>query len=160
MAIGRAAEQLNERLGTREGEKDIYKISNLRKEQRQDLGKLGVIKDRDGNILFRDEDIKKRRREYRGEEMDAGFIKEEEMPRDWEESLMSTERILDERLREILKIGKQQCGFIRGRGMVDAIFIVRQLQKKRLEGNQELYCAFIGMEKAYDRIPRDVMFCV
>ncbi|XP_064083072.1 uncharacterized protein LOC135199085 [Macrobrachium nipponense] len=34
MVMGRAAEQLNERLGTREGEKDIYKISNLRKRQR------------------------------------------------------------------------------------------------------------------------------
>ncbi|XP_066958937.1 uncharacterized protein [Macrobrachium rosenbergii] len=64
MAIGRAAEQMNERLGTREGENDIYKISNLRKRQREDLGKLGVIKDRDGNILYRDEDIKKRWRKY------------------------------------------------------------------------------------------------
>ena len=64
IAIGRAVEQLNERLGTREGEKDIYKISNLRKRQRQDLGQLGVIKDRDGNILHRDEDIKRRWREY------------------------------------------------------------------------------------------------
>ncbi|XP_066986830.1 uncharacterized protein [Macrobrachium rosenbergii] len=63
MAIGRAAEQLNERLGTR-GEKGIYKISDLGKRQRQDLGKLGVMKGRDGNILYRDEDIKKRWREY------------------------------------------------------------------------------------------------
>ena len=31
IAIGRAAEQLNERLGTMEGEKDIYKIVNLGK---------------------------------------------------------------------------------------------------------------------------------
>ncbi|XP_066959225.1 uncharacterized protein [Macrobrachium rosenbergii] len=58
------------------------------------------------------------------------------------------ERILDERLREIAKIGKQQYGFI-----------VRQLQEKRLEGNQELYCAFIDLEKAYDRLPKEVMFC-
>ncbi|XP_066982185.1 uncharacterized protein [Macrobrachium rosenbergii] len=64
MAIGGASEQLSERLGTRDREKDTYKISNLRGRQKQDLGKLSVIKDRDGNILYRDEDIKKRWREY------------------------------------------------------------------------------------------------
>ncbi|XP_066964344.1 uncharacterized protein [Macrobrachium rosenbergii] len=74
-----------------------------------------------------------------------------------EHGLEVLERILDERLREIVKIGKQQYGFMRGRGTVDAIFIVRQQQEKRLEGNQELYCAFIDLEKAYDRIPREVM---
>ena len=41
---------------------------------------------------------------------------------------------------------------------MDAIFIVRQLQEKRLEGNQKLFCAFIDLEKAYDRIPREVVF--
>ena len=35
---------------------------------------------------------------------------------------------------------------------------MRQLQEKRLEGNQKLYCAFIDLEKAYDRIPREVVF--
>ncbi|XP_064089905.1 uncharacterized protein LOC135203904 [Macrobrachium nipponense] len=64
MATGRVAEKLNERLEGREGEKDIYKISNLRKWQRQDLAKLGVIRDRDGNIVYRDENIEKRRRKY------------------------------------------------------------------------------------------------
>ncbi|XP_066969280.1 uncharacterized protein [Macrobrachium rosenbergii] len=65
MAIGRAAEQLNERLGTREGEKDIYKISNLRKRQRQDLG-IGCHQEQRWKypVLYRDEDNKERWREY------------------------------------------------------------------------------------------------
>ncbi|XP_064098757.1 uncharacterized protein LOC135209961 [Macrobrachium nipponense] len=42
--------------------------------------------------------------------------------------------------------------------MVDAIFIVRQLQERRLEGNQEVYCPFNGLKKAHNRIPREVMF--
>ncbi|XP_068224147.1 uncharacterized protein [Palaemon carinicauda] len=44
IAIGGALEQLNERLGTKEGEKDFYKISNLRKWKRQDLVQLVVIR--------------------------------------------------------------------------------------------------------------------
>ncbi|XP_064089204.1 uncharacterized protein LOC135203405 [Macrobrachium nipponense] len=73
MAIGRAAMQSNERLGTREGEQDIHNI------QRQDLGKLGVI-------------------------------------------------------------------------------TVKQLEEKTLEGNQEFYFRLTDLEKAYDRIRREVMF--
>ena len=60
IATGRSAEQMNERLRTREGEKDIYKIANLRKRQRQVSGQLSVIKDKDGNILRKDKDLKKR----------------------------------------------------------------------------------------------------
>ena len=58
IATGRSAEQMNIR--TREGEKDIYKIANLRKRQRQVSGQLSVIKDKDGNILRKDKDLKKR----------------------------------------------------------------------------------------------------
>ena len=75
-----------------------------------------------------------------------------------EHGLKVLERMLDERLRDIVKIGKQQYGFMSGRATMDAIFIVRQLQEKKLEGNQKLYCAFIDLEKAYDRIPREVIF--
>ncbi|XP_064099437.1 uncharacterized protein LOC135210475 [Macrobrachium nipponense] len=105
------------------------------------------------------------------------MCEEEEMPRDSEESLLVyiykqkgdvmdcgnykgiklieyglkvLERIMDEGLREKVRIKKQQYGFMRGRGAVDAIFIIRQLQEKRLDGNQELYCAFIDLEKGYD----------
>ncbi|XP_064111547.1 uncharacterized protein LOC135219045 [Macrobrachium nipponense] len=40
---------------------------------------------------------------------------------------------------------------MRGRETIDAIFIVRQLQEKRLEGNIEL-----DLEKAYNKISREV----
>ncbi|XP_068210390.1 uncharacterized protein [Palaemon carinicauda] len=74
-----------------------------------------------------------------------------------EQGLEGLERVLDERLRKIVKIGKQQYGFMRGRVTVYAIFIERQLQEKRLEGNQKLFSAFIYLE-VYDIIPREVMF--
>ncbi|XP_068232215.1 uncharacterized protein [Palaemon carinicauda] len=75
-----------------------------------------------------------------------------------EHGLKVLERVLEERLRETEKIGKQQYEFMRGRGTVNAIFIIGQLRKKRLEGIQKLFCAFEDLDKAYDRIPREAMF--
>ena len=40
----------------------------------------------------------------------------------------------------------------------DAIFIVRQLQEKHLTANKPLYMAFVDLEKAFDHVPRDVIW--
>jgi len=50
-----------------------------------------------------------------------------------------------------------QFGFRAGRGTTDAIFIVRQLQEKYREKKKNLYFAFIDLEKAFDRVPREVV---
>lgn len=41
------------------------------------------------------------------------------------------ERVTDERLRAEISISKTQFGFMKGRGTVDALYIVRQMQEKR-----------------------------
>ncbi|XP_064100906.1 uncharacterized protein LOC135211534 [Macrobrachium nipponense] len=60
-----------------------------------------------------------------------------------ERGLKILERILDERLRVIVKVGKQQYGFMRGRGMVDAIFIVRDVLSEEIR-NEELWELLYG----------------
>ena len=45
-----------------------------------------------------------------------------------------------------------------GRSTTDAIFIVRQLQEKYLARNKELWLAFVDLEKAFDRVPREVVW--
>ena len=68
------------------------------------------------------------------------------------------EHVVEGLIRQRVEINEMQCGFIFGRGTTDAIFIVRQLQEKHLAANKLLYMAFIDLEKAFDHVPRDVIW--
>ena len=59
--------------------------------------------------------------------------------------------------RQKVKIDGMQFGFVPGKGTVDAIFMVRQLQEKLLEKRKDLFFAFVDLEKAFDRVPREVV---
>ena len=68
------------------------------------------------------------------------------------------ERIVDGLIRQLVSIDDSQFGFVPGRGTTDAIFVVRQLQEKYLAANKRLYMAFTDLEKAFDRVPRKVIW--
>ena len=57
-----------------------------------------------------------------------------------------------------MKIDSIQFGFMPGRGTTYAIFIVRQLQEKYLANKKDLWIAFVDLEKAFDRVPREVIW--
>ena len=65
------------------------------------------------------------------------------------------ERIIEARLRDRVKISKQQNGFMPGKGTTDAMFALRMLMEKYREGQRELHCVFVDLDKAYDRVPRE-----
>jgi len=49
-----------------------------------------------------------------------------------------------------------QFGFMPGKGTTDAIFTVRQMQEKYECKAKKLYFAFVDLENAFDRVPREV----
>ena len=68
------------------------------------------------------------------------------------------ERVVERRIRQRVIIHDNQFGFMPGRGTVDAVFVLRQVQEKILEGNSKRYWTFVDLEKAFDRVPREVMY--
>ena len=75
-----------------------------------------------------------------------------------EQAMKILERIVDGLIRQVVSIDDSQFGFVPGRGTTDAIFVVRQLQEKYLAVNKRLYMAFVDLEKAFDRVPRKVIW--
>ena len=70
------------------------------------------------------------------------------------------ERIIDARLREIVIIRDNQFGFRPGMSTTKPhpVFILRQLQEKCREKNKDLHMVFVDLEKAFDSIPRDLIW--
>ena len=71
------------------------------------------------------------------------------------------ERIIERRLRRDLTFSNQQYSFMPGKRSTDALFALRVLMEKYREGQKELHCVFVDLEKAYDKVPREeVWYCM
>ena len=68
------------------------------------------------------------------------------------------ERVMESKIRSRVSINEMQFGFSPGKGTTDPIFIIRQVQEKFLEKKKELWIAFVDLEKAFDRVPREVLW--
>ena len=67
-------------------------------------------------------------------------------------------RIIEARLRDRVEISKQQYGFMPGKGATDAMFALKMLVETYREGQRELHCVFVDLEKTYDRVPREELW--
>ena len=74
-----------------------------------------------------------------------------------EQVMKVMERVLEKRVQSQVKIDDMQFGFMPGKGTTEAIFIMRQMQEKYQAKKKELYYAFADLEKAFDRVPREVV---
>ena len=65
-------------------------------------------------------------------------------------------RIEDCLIRQLVSINDSQFGIVPGRGITDAIFVVRHLQEY-LAANKRFYMAFVDLEKGFDVVARKVI---
>ena len=249
MVKGHAFDNLYERLETKEGEKELYKLARQRDRTGKDVLHVRVIKDENGNVMVNSKAVLKRWKEYfeklmnkennrdpRTEETEvvneevncisreevknalrkmkkskpAGpdelpvevwkcmgkmkikfltrlfnrLLMDERMPEEWrcvlipiyknkgdaqccgnyrEIKLMSHtmkvwERIIKARLRDSVEISKQQYGFMPGKRTTNAMFALRMLMEKYREGQRELHCVLVDLEKAYNRVPQEELW--
>jgi len=73
-------------------------------------------------------------------------------------SLKLRERIIESRLRDIVTIKKNQYRFQKGKSTTEPIFCLRTIQEKFREHNQNLHMVFVDLGKAYDTIPRELIW--
>ncbi len=69
-------------------------------------------------------------------------------------------RVIEHRLRHDTSISPNQSGFMPGHSTIEEIFLIRSLMKKYRDVKKDLHMVFIDLEKAYNSIPRDVLFRV
>ena len=74
-----------------------------------------------------------------------------------EHALKVFERVIENLLRDKADIGSMHFGFMPGKGTTDAIFVFRQVQERFMDKKRPLFFAFVDLEKAFDRVPRDVL---
>ena len=57
-------------------------------------------------------------------------------------------------------IDDEQRGFRTGRGCVDQIFTIKQIDEKAREKIRRVYVGFIDLQKAYDRVNKKALWQV
>ena len=71
-----------------------------------------------------------------------------------EHEMKVVERVLEKRLRSIVTVDEIQFGFTLERGTIDAVFILRRLQKEYCVKGKNLHMCFVDLEKALSKVPR------
>ncbi|KAK3524972.1 hypothetical protein QTP86_011798 [Hemibagrus guttatus] len=67
-------------------------------------------------------------------------------------------RVVEARIRRVVEICEQQYGFMPRKSTTDAMFALRILMEKFRDGQKELHCVFVDLEKVYDRVPREELW--
>ncbi|KAK6735583.1 hypothetical protein RB195_018663 [Necator americanus] len=67
------------------------------------------------------------------------------------------ERVLEARLRKIVSVSLNQCGFVKDCSTI-AVHAVRIFLEKHRKKNRSVHLAFLDLEKAFDRVPHELLW--
>ncbi|KAH1262945.1 Phosphoinositide phospholipase C 6 [Glycine max] len=252
-ARAQAFDGLYQALGTRDGERSIYRLAKGRERKTRDLDQVKCVKDEEGKVLVHEKDIKERWKAYFHNLFNDGYgydsssldtreedrnyeyyrriqkqevkealkrmsngkavgpdnipievwktlgdrglewltelfneiMRSKRMPEEWRRStlvpiyknkgdiqncanyrgikLMSHtmklwERVIERRLRKETQVTENQFGFMPGRSTMEAIYLLRRVMEQYRMAQQDLHLIFIDLEKAYDRVPREILW--
>ncbi|KAK3506797.1 hypothetical protein QTP70_028366 [Hemibagrus guttatus] len=181
----KAYDELYTRLDTREGEKDLYRLARQRDRDGKDVQQVRVIKDRDGRVLTSEECVQRRWKEYFEGLMNEENEREKRV--EGVNSVeQKVDKIRKDEVRNALKrmksgkavgpddipvevwkcLGEAAVEFLASlfnrvlekRAQQMQFFALRNLMEKYRDGQRELHCVFVDLEKAYDRVPREELW--
>ncbi|XP_070002679.1 uncharacterized protein [Nicotiana sylvestris] len=124
-----AFSRLYEELEGQGGDKMLFRLAKARERKVRNLDQVKCIKDEEGRVLL-DEGLKCRR---------------------WQTYVHS---LLNEEGTGAL----HWFGFMLGRSTTKSIHLVKRLMEQYRERKKDLYTVFIDLEKAYDNVPREVLW--
>ncbi|XP_070015395.1 uncharacterized protein [Nicotiana sylvestris] len=146
-AYGRMYEELVEK----GGDKKLFRLAKLIERKARDLDQVRYIKDDDGRVLIDDSHIKRRWQTYFQKLFNEVEDRDNvlgELEHSESHSNSGYCRHID--LEEVL-------GAMR-RSTIEAIHLVKRLVEQYRERKKDLHMVFIDLEKAYDKVPREVLW--
>ncbi|GMP76589.1 hypothetical protein CsSME_00033198 [Camellia sinensis var. sinensis] len=62
------------------------------------------------------------------------------------------------RLRDITNVSENQFGFMSGRSIMEAIYLLKRIIEKYKKKERDIHMVFIDLETTYDKVPRDIIW--
>ncbi|XP_069998500.1 uncharacterized protein [Penaeus vannamei] len=151
-------DELCERLNSREGEKDLYRLAWQRDSAGRDVQHVRMIMDTEGNILTREENVLRRWKEYFEELINMENVRGRRL-----EEVKTADQVVRGISKEEVRtaINKTKVGNVVGPDSIP-MEAWRSLEELAVTWFTRLFNKFLkDLEKVYDTVPREELwYCI